>query len=334
MGRDKKKRARLCEEAAAAAAFLIELMEKMGTTGRRGSIPGRKSFKRDYKDGYARLRRDYLDPNPVYPAHVFRRRFRMRRHVFDRVVEACKAYDPYFLKKYNCADKEGTEPELKVTAALRMLAYGKPADSLDAELSVSGTTIQESTKKFVRAIVAQFGDEYLRSPTQEDMNRILARFADRGFPGCMGSLDCMHWVWENCPSGWHGYYQGHFHKPTIIIEAIAGPDRWIRHCFAGMPGAINDINVLWRSHLFDNVVNGEAPEVCYYVNGREYNMGYYLADGIYPEWATLVKAVPVPVTDPQRLFTKLQQGYRKDIECAFGILQKKWGILKGSSRGW
>ena len=52
-------------------------------------------------------------------------------------------------------------------------------------------------------------------------------------------------------------------KPTIILEAVASHDLWIWHAFFGMPGSHNDINVLHRSPLFDNLAEGIAPEVNY-----------------------------------------------------------------------
>ncbi|WVZ48958.1 hypothetical protein U9M48_000343 [Paspalum notatum var. saurae] len=150
----------------------------------------------------------------------------------------------------------------------------------------------------------------------------------------LGSLDCMHWVWEACPSGWAGQYSGHEKKPTLILEAVAGYDRWIWHCFFGLPGSLNDINVLHRSPLFDDLVSGKAPQVDFTVNGNTYNMGYYLGDGIYPEWATIVKGLNLPRGDKQKFFTQKVAQYRKDVECAFGILQKKFAIVKGPSRNW
>jgi hypothetical protein len=45
---------------------------------------------------------------------------------------------------------------------------------------------------------------------------------------------------------------------------------------------MNDINVLHRPPLFDNLARGVAPPINVIVNERNYNMGYYLADDIYP----------------------------------------------------
>jgi hypothetical protein len=58
-----------------------------------------------------------------------------------------------------------------------------------------------------------------------------------------------------------------------------------------MSGSCNDINALHRSPLFDNLAQGIAPEVNYTVNGTEYDMRYFLADGIYPLWATLISGI-------------------------------------------
>ncbi|OWY92063.1 hypothetical protein PHMEG_00039083 [Phytophthora megakarya] len=85
----------------------------------------------------------------------------------------------------------------------------------------------------------------------------------------IGSLDCMHWTWKNCPTAWQGAFQGKEKSATVILEAVASKSLWIWHTFYGMPGVNNDLNVLERSPLLDDVVNGVAPEVEFTVNADE-----------------------------------------------------------------
>nr|GEW89809.1 hypothetical protein [Tanacetum cinerariifolium]GFA88135.1 hypothetical protein [Tanacetum cinerariifolium] len=107
----------------------------------------------------------------------------------------------------------------------------------------------------------------------------------------LGIIDCMHWEWENCLVSWHGQY-----------------------------GANNDINVLDNSSLFDDLLDDKAPLAPYVVNGVGFEKGYYLADGIYPQWATFVKSFTVANDAKHVYFKKRQESARKDVERAFGVL--------------
>jgi hypothetical protein len=106
------------------------------------------------------------------------------------------------------------------------------------------------------------------------------------------------------------------------------------HCFFGLSGSLNDINVLQRSHIFSNLVSDKASACNYTVNGHEYNMGYYLADGICPNWATLVKIIRNPEGRAEAEFAKAQEASRKNIERAFGVLQARFAIVRGPSCFW
>jgi hypothetical protein len=64
----------------------------------------------------------------------------------------------------------------------------------------------------------------------------------------------------------------------------------------------------------------DLPYITYTVNGHNYDMGYYLADGIYPPWSTFVKTIKAPANLKDKNFAAAQGSQRKDVERAFGVL--------------
>ena len=72
----------------------------------------------------------------------------------------------------------------------------------------------------------------------------------------------------------------------------------------------------------------------YTINGITRDWIYFLADGIYPEWAIFVKTYSDPLGPKQTTFAKRQEAVRKDVECAFGILVQKFHILQRPLRQW
>ncbi|XP_047320429.1 uncharacterized protein LOC124924432 [Impatiens glandulifera] len=176
------------------------------------------------------------------------------------------------------------------------------------------------------------GTEYLRKPNSDDIVKLLQVGEARGFPRMLGSIDCMHWRCKNCPTTWKGMFTGHCHEPTLILKVVVSYNLWIWHAFFGLPGSHNDINVLERSHVFSEITRGKGPSVNYSINGHDYNLGYYLADGIYPPWATFVKAITLPMNRKTKYFTTAQESFRKDVERAFGVLQARFAIVRGPAR--
>jgi len=123
-----------------------------------------------------------------------------------------------------------------------------------------------------------------------------------------------------------------YRVPTLILEIVASYDLWIWHAFFGCPVSLNYLNVLHRSDVFQEVYEGRAPKCEYVLNGREYNIGYFLSDGIYPKWATFVKTIPLPQGPKARLFPECQGSIRKYVERAFGVLQTRFAIIRGPAQ--
>jgi hypothetical protein len=121
----------------------------------------------------------------------------------------------------------------------------------------------------------------------------------------------------------------------MVLEAVADQDLWIWHALFGMAGSHNDINILQCSNVFSRLVEGHAPPVNFVINGHEYNKGYYLADGIYPRWATFVKTITSDVPGGKNYwFAKCQEACRKDVERAFGVLQARFAVVRFPALTW
>jgi hypothetical protein len=97
---------------------------------------------------------------------------------------------------------------------------------------------------------------------------------------------------------------------------------------------LNDINVLRRSPLFQRLKSRTAPSVEDMVNGNKYTMRYYLADGIYPTWAMFVMSYSNLQGNKRVHFTKAQEAVRKYVERAFGVLQARFSMVRGTARFW
>nr|XP_043616896.1 uncharacterized protein LOC122588765 [Erigeron canadensis] len=122
-------------------------------------------------------------------------------------------------------------------------------------------------------------------------------------PGMLGSIDCTHVEWLNCPRHLKGQYtRGDHGVPTTMLEITASQDLWIWHAYFGAPGSNNDINVLNQSDLYNTERNGTTPDSSFVVNGRQYKHGEKIQE--------------------------ITRGERKDVERAFGVLKGKWKILR------
>ena len=104
-------------------------------------------------------------------------------------MHAIREYDTYFKLKTDCTGTVGFTSLQKCTVAMKLLAYGAPANLQDDYLRMSESTAIECLNRYCSAVVAVFGPDYLRSPTAEDTAQILATNEARGFPRMLGSID-------------------------------------------------------------------------------------------------------------------------------------------------
>ncbi len=237
---------------------------------------------------------DYLGPSPVYPSNLFRRRFAIPRTLFYKLKNDLIAHNPsYWPQRRRGFGPLGHTAEQRVLSALRILSTGCSYDILDDVSLMSEEAVREAFQCFCNDVIEIYGDKFLnRRPTKEELKHISSSYTTVGFPGCIGSVDCMKLYWKNCPY----YEKGQLLNTkestslaTVVCEGWSDHDLYCWNWFPGRPGTNNDITVLHCSPLFrdifNNIFNINSNDVYYIPPSKNpRTMYYFLVDGIYRSW--------------------------------------------------
>jgi hypothetical protein len=194
---------------------------------------------------------------------------------------------------------------------------------------------RECCRQFDIAIKKIYAREYLRLPTVGDVKSILQLHKSvHKVDGLLGSLDCSHTMWKNCPKGWAGSYTGKPGAPSIILESVVDYHMFFWHVSYGYTGNIGDLNVLQQSPLLERMVDGtfhqleeQADAIPFCIGNEEFNKCFILVDGIYPKFSRFVKGIKEPTTNIEKRYTAWQESCRKDVERAFGVLKGTWQFM-------
>ncbi len=114
---------------------------------------------------------------------------------------------------------------------------------------------------------------------------------NQGFPTMFASSDYMHYWWKNHLIVWHGPFQNKDNNKLIIFENVVSQSLLIWHVFFGLLDNSDDIIMLERSSLVTNLLQGQASNMSFVVNGNTYPKYYLLVDDIYPWWSIFVQAL-------------------------------------------
>ena len=80
----------------------------------------------------------------------------------------------------------------KCIATICIVTYESHADSVNEYVRIVECIVIQCLEAFVKGVNEIFGDEYLRSPNNYDINHLLQIGEAREFLDMLGSIDCMH----------------------------------------------------------------------------------------------------------------------------------------------
>lgn len=262
--------------------------------------------------------------------------FKISKSRFQRMMEDIGATgDAYYIQQFSSNGTPLSSFEARLLLPLKCLAYGVPPHTFSDYFQMSKQFARSCCKKFDRTMKNIYKNEYLRTPTAEDLKSIVGLHRSvHGVDGMFGLLDCSHTYWKNCPKAWQGSFKGKEKACSIVLEAICDYNLWLWHFSYGYAGTLNDKNILQLSPLLESLANGEfkdlealATIIPFLVGEEEFNNLFILVDGIYPKYSRFVRGLKEPLTKIERVFTSWQESARKDIERAFGVLQGKFQFM-------
>jgi Plant transposon protein len=208
---------------------------------RKLSRSQRRIFK--HHEAMKAIQRDYLGPTPIFGAE-FKWMFRICRSRFQVLLEdIIGSQHPFFTPSLQDG-YERCSIEARLLLLLKTFAYGVLHHTFTDYFQMSRQYASDCCKHFAVLVLRRYTQEFLRCPTEDDLRKITKLHKQvHGVDGMLGSLDCTHTFWKNCPKGWQGSYKGKEGKPTIAMEAMADYQVFFWHASYGYTGTLNDISI-------------------------------------------------------------------------------------------
>ena len=266
----------------------------------------------------------------------FRRRFRVPYAMFLSICEDIRNIGEY---------KDGTDAtgmpkvplELFVLACLRYLGSGCPFDLLEELTCVDEETIRLFFHKHFCIWGMHAAEEVIGLPDDAaSLEHVMGLYDLLGLPGCVGSIDCVHVVWDRCRAGLHNVCRGKEDYPSLAFEAVASHTRRILSVSQFFWGAVNDKSIAReddavRKLRSDGSFLSKVRWSSFDEDGScsENEGAYFICDGGYHNWECMIAPFKHQMDGTDEfLWSKHVESMRKDVECVFGILKKRFLFLK------
>jgi hypothetical protein len=209
------------QEESAYSLSKIALQVQRQLDGRGISTRKKRRVSRyDHERARAAVYADYLSPNSVFNDRQFERMFRISKTIMQQLIAVCAAADPFFTEQTDTTGRYKICPFAKILMALKVVAFGCSPMAFVDYFQMSDSTGRSSLLKFCKIVS---NDESLNSVFRRNMTRSDARRVcqlhekQHGVAGMIGSLDCMHICWKNCPVAWQGAQIG---KSGMLFSSL------------------------------------------------------------------------------------------------------------------
>lgn len=83
-----------------------------------------------------------------------------------------------------------------------------------------------------------------------------------------GSIDYIHWAWNNYLTTWLYQFTRRCSIPIVILEVVTDKDLTFWNHYFRSVGFIKDLMVMYTSNIFSQLAKGGGSICIYVLNGR------------------------------------------------------------------
>jgi hypothetical protein len=223
--------------------------------------------------------------------------------------------------------------QLFIMCALEHLGNRRPHRQFETETNMCFSEHQQFFNTFLDRMYARRFDHVAFPSTLEGLQSLSCQYHRQHLPGACGSIDVIHVKWSNCPSGDFNKCKGKESFPSVAFEVVTDNRRRVLGISPIQYGARSDKHIVRLDPTVTSIRDNFYKYVeweYYTINGEvKRDKGVYLiCDGGYLRWVTLMCPYAGSVEAGRRgYFNTNLESIRKDVECTFGILKKRWRIL-------
>ena len=303
------------------------------------AFKNRKVYNReDYKDSFWYkfvMGRNLSDLNGR-DGKFFRNRFTVPYQIFTELLIHAKDWFPQ--KTHDICGRETTPIFLKLLGTLRILGKGCSWDLLYELSGISAEVHRKWTLAFLDKFSKEMYPIYVHGPRNADeMNSITSLYGACGFPGCIGSTDCVHIRWDLCPSFWYSSFKNGKHSyASIAYEMTVDHSKRFQATTIGHYGTTSDRTIVKFDGFVQEVRFNELYTEAEFKLQIDENRWiiekglYLLVDGGYHKWRIMQCPLKHTNDEDKTRWSEFAESVRKDVECSFGILKKRFQFLKSA----
>ena len=250
-------------------------------------------------------------------------------------------------------------PEVKILGTLYWLGEGC---SFRTIRNLSGRVLSRQSftnfaKHFCEKVTTFMAPEWVRMPSSlEELREISSAYNHRGLPGACGSTDGVQIAWEGCPYAYRASFTGKEKYPSLGFNVTVAHNMRILHVCSMFAGRFNDkTKILYDEYVtrlrtgyykgFDMRGNLTRcvclcarvwmwmcacflTRTCVCCHPTRCETPYLICDNGYHRWLQLMCPFKTTSKEMLALWSKHLESKRKDAEKTFGVMKKRFRVLK------